>query len=94
MSRQNPQVLYIGSNSADIETYVSHVFVATKTLEALAIVVMYMPDAVVIDMSHPIAHHVLSHLESADWFDTPLLKIDDTSDVETQIRTLLGRELA
>ncbi|MCI0711097.1 MAG: hypothetical protein L0154_13150 [Chloroflexi bacterium] len=94
MSRQNPQVLYIGSNPADVEPFAAHVFAATETLEALAIVVTYVPDAVVIDMRHPIAHDVLSHLESADWFDTPVLKINSVSELEKQIRTILNRELA
>lgn len=94
MSQQNPQVLYIGANPAEIEPFASHVHVAFETLEALAIVVTYMPDAVVIEMDHPIAEEVLSHLESADWFETPIVKINSTTVIEMEMRQLFTREVA
>ncbi len=94
MSQQHPQVLYIGYNPADVEPFAAHVHLAHETLEALAIVVTYVPDAVVIKMDHPIAHEVLSHLESAEWFDIPVLKINNTTRIESEMRCLFDREVA
>lgn len=94
MSQQNPQVLYIGFNPADVEPFAAHIHVAHETLEALAIVVTYVPDAVVIEMNHPIALEVLSHLESADWFDTPVVKINSTTRIEIEMRCLFDKEVA
>jgi hypothetical protein len=94
MSQQHPQVLYIGANPADIEPFASHVHVAFEAMEALAIIVTYMPDAVVIEMDHPIAEEVLSHLESADWFTTPVVKINSRTIIESELSQLFTGEAA
>jgi hypothetical protein len=83
MSLEHPLVLYVGAvaDGDALHEEASHfdwyIYRPTKTLEALAMLVTYMPDVVILDhLSAPgMAEEVFAHLTTNDWFKTPLLVV-------------------
>jgi hypothetical protein len=90
-------VLYVGnaSHGLALETAVEanggFVYRPTDTLEALGIVVSFMPEVVVLDYQGDttFAEEVRFHLNSATWFDTPILEIHN----DAELHALLHGEM-
>jgi hypothetical protein len=93
MSKENPNVLYIGADEADgarltmAAPHTWSIHLPTKLMQALGMYIWYVPDVTVIDMCAPYAVDVYQHLRTVD-ADPIILLTDDLFPADARVYTL------